>query len=67
MALARGTVVTYDGTNFLAGVRFAGSARNTLTAVKVARGLAVATSHNCIVDLGDHADPNDAVLIASWP
>jgi len=70
MTLVRGKVVSFSGTGtWRADVRLDGSSRATLAGVRVNRGLASASltaGRPCLLDLGDHNDPNDAVLIAVW-
>jgi len=70
MATVRGKIVSFGGTGtWLADVRLAGSSRVLLAGVRVNRGLTsseVDPGRDCIVDLGDHGDPNDAVVVAVW-
>lgn len=70
MALARGKLVSFAGTGtWLAEVRLAGSSPQVMHEVKVSRGLAsgaLTAGRDVLVDLGDHGDPGDAVVVAVW-
>ena len=69
MAIFRGVLASWDGSNFLATVRLDGSAPQTLSGLRTSRAIASAdmvAGRRVIVDTGDHGDPGDIVVTAVW-
>jgi hypothetical protein len=64
----RGTIVAFDDSTYRAAVRLDGSAPQVFTDVHVSRlaAASIVAGRRCIIDTGDHADIEDAVVIAVW-
>ena len=69
MATARGTLDSFNATTYKAVVRLDGSAAMTLSDVRTSRAIPSAemsVGRPVLVDLGDHGDPSDALVVAVW-
>jgi len=67
VAVLRGKLVSWDSGTYVAVVRLDGSVAQAITGVAVNRAIAAADMNAgdvCLVDLGDHGDPGDAILTA---